>query len=208
MNAKSKVFWKGICLVIILGIIATFVTVGREPLKQFIDGLRHMGPIPFFTVLSICISFGLPPTPFLLVAGATFSFWTNITGLTFAFGISLTANYFFANRLFKTQFEHFLEQKASSLNHLIRQNTVIAVVIVRLTPGFPYILQNCLLASLCSNFALFFLGSLPPLLFIAMLYTAIGSGLVHANITLLVFPALALLGVFLAMRYCVLRKHR
>jgi uncharacterized membrane protein YdjX (TVP38/TMEM64 family) len=198
--------WKWLCLVGMVAAAILVVTVWREPLNRGLELLRQMGPVPFYGVVALCLSFGVPAAPFLLVCGATFSFWTNLAGWTVAFAVSLAFTYFFANRLFKAQLDQFLQKKAGSLNHLIRQNTVAAVVLARLTPGFPYMLQNCFLAPICPSFTVFMFASLPPLICVAMLYTSIGGGLVHTNVTLLVLPAAVLVLMLLAVRHFIRKR--
>jgi uncharacterized membrane protein YdjX (TVP38/TMEM64 family) len=189
------------CLAGLAVVAVIFLTVGREPLNHFLNQLRQWGAVPFYVVFALSISFGAPPTPFLLAAGGAFDFGTNLIGIPISYACSLTIAYVYAQRLFKRQLEQFLSAKAPHLAGLLRDNPVITTLLVRLTPGFPYVLQNCLLVTTCRSFFGFLLPSLPPLVFLAMLYASLSKSLMAGKYGLLVLLACVLGVVILAFRH-------
>jgi uncharacterized membrane protein YdjX (TVP38/TMEM64 family) len=190
----------------LLVVLIYFLTFGREPLNQFLAHVRQVGPVAFYLVFAIGISAGIPPTPFLLMAGATFDVTTNSVGLTASFAFSLADSFFYANRLFKRQLGDFMQQKAPVISGILQANPIAATILVRLTPGFPYVLQNCFLVTVSRSFAAFFLASLPPVLAMATLYTLMGKNLMGGNYRLLILVGFILAAVILVMRFITQRR--
>lgn len=200
MSRSEGGMWRIACLVGLVVVAGLFLTVGREPLNHFLDQLRQWGAVPFYAVFALTISFGVPPTPFLLAAGAAFDFGTNLIGIPIAYACSLTIAYAYARSLFKRQLEQFLTTRAPYLAGLLRNNPVITTLLVRLTPGFPYVLQNCLLVTTCRSFLGFLLPSLPPLVFLAMLYASLSKSLMAGKYGVLVLLLFVLGAVIVAFR--------
>ena len=177
------------------------LTLGREALIRWLEWLRGLGPVPFYGVFSTFISVGVPPTPFLLAAGAAFDLGTNLIGLLFAYSLSLAISYCYGNRLFRGPMQRFLERKTPLARTFLIEHPRMAIVLVRLLPGFPYVLQNCLLAAVCRSFSSYFLVSLAPLLLMASLYILVGRSAVDRNMLLLVPVLLLLLALALLGRH-------
>jgi uncharacterized membrane protein YdjX (TVP38/TMEM64 family) len=198
--------WRMACLAGLAVVAVVFLTVGREPLNHFLNQLRQWGAVPFYVVFALSISFGVPPTPFLLVAGAAFDFGTNLIGIPIAYACSLTIAYGYAQRLFKRQLEQFISTKAPYLAGLLRDNPMVTTLLVRLTPGFPYVLQNCLLVTTCRSYGEFLLPSLPPLVFLALLFASLGKTLMAGKYGLLVVLLFVLGVVVMAFRHLMRRR--
>lgn len=198
--------WKWACLIAAVGCVVFFATAGRAVLDQCLTQLRLLGPLPFFAVFALCISFGVPPTPFLLAAGAAFGVLTNLVGFTISYAISLIIAYGCARPLFKRQLDAFMERKAPFVSGLLRENSVLATLLVRLTPGFPYVLQNCLLVSVSRSFRAFLLVSLPPLISLSMLYASLGRNLMAKRYGLLAFFLALLAAMILLLRFILRRR--
>lgn len=189
------------CLAGLAAVVVICLTVGREPLNHFLNSLRQWGAVPFYAVFALAISFGVPPTPFLLAAGAAFDSGTNLIGITIAYACSLTIAHAYAQRLFKRQLEQFITTKAPYLAGLLRNNPMTTTLLVRLTPGFPYVLQNCLLVTTCRSYGGFLWPSLPPLVLLAMLYASLGRTLMAGKYGLLVVLLIILGAVLVAFRH-------
>jgi uncharacterized membrane protein YdjX (TVP38/TMEM64 family) len=187
-------------------VVLFFLTVGREPLNHFLDRLRQWGPVPFYAVFAVLVSFGVPPTPFLLAAGAAFDLPTNLLALPLAYGASLGLSFPLASRLFRRQLGAFLAAKAPVVAGLLKESPALSIILVRCTPGFPYVLQNCLLVSTGQRFATFFLVSLPPLLLFGLIYLAIGKSLLAGKYGLLGVVVFLLFSVLLVFRLLARRR--
>jgi uncharacterized membrane protein YdjX (TVP38/TMEM64 family) len=157
-----------------VAIAACCLTIEREPFDRALEQLRAFGPMPYYSAFALLISFGVPPTPFLLVAGAAFDMPTNVVGPTMSYAVSLAISFIYTKRLFPRNMEEFLAAKLPRIAKDLSKHSAIAIVIVRLTPGIPYALQNCLLASITRSFAIYFATSLFTLVPIALLYLSLG----------------------------------
>lgn len=198
--------WRAACLGV-LGIVAVYsLTVGREGLQALMGELRGLGPWVFFSVFAISISFGVPPTPFLLAAGAAFSLQVNLIGLSAAYIVSLTIAYAYAQRLFKAQLEKFIRTKAPFLATLLQENPYMTILLVRLTPGFPYVLQNCFLVAVAPSLRMFLVISLPPILLMSILLASLGKSLLAGQFTVLFVLIFLLCAIAVAFRYYVRKR--
>ncbi len=206
MRLAQDARWKWLCLAALAAVAAYFLTFGRQPLNHFLEQLRQWGPVPFYAVFALLISLGVPPTPFLLMAGAAYDLGTNALGLSLAYAVSLGFSFFYASRLFRRPLQTFLAAKAPLVAGVLGENPVLSTVLIRLTPGFPYVLQNCLLASTCPSFVTFFFPSLPAVLAMAMLFVGLGRSLLAGNYAWVGLLLVILGGVLLIFRY--IARHR
>lgn len=203
---KARMFKLGVLglLVVVLLYCATF---GRGPLNHLLAYLRSLGPAAFYSGFAVLISVGVPPTPFLLGAGAVFDLPTNVIGLSLAFAFSLSVMYMYARRLFKRQLDNFMAEKAPVITGAMQDNPVTTTVLMRLIPGVPYSIQNCFLPSICGSFRVFFFSSMPPLIFMASMYVLLGKSLFQGNLA----KVALLVVIVLAMLFgtsCVVKRRR
>jgi uncharacterized membrane protein YdjX (TVP38/TMEM64 family) len=196
--------WRVVCLAALVAVAVSCLTVGREPLERGLVQLRQLGPLPYFSLFAIVISFGVPPTPFLLAAGGAFDLKVSLLGLVLSYAASLVISFSYSSRLFGRQLERFLSANAPSLALLLRENSAATILLARMTPGFPYVLQNCLLSPI-ARFGVYFLASMPPLVFMGMLYVALGQNLLTGRFGLAAV-LLLILGVVLLIYRRVLRR--
>jgi uncharacterized membrane protein YdjX (TVP38/TMEM64 family) len=183
-----------------------FLTRGRAPLDQFLQQLRVWGPLPFYAAFALGISFGVPPTAFLLVAGSAFEWPANLLGLAAAYTASLLLSYFWVSRLFQAYLDRFLSRQAPWVGGLLRRNPIVTTALVRLTPGFPYVLQNCLLVPVCRRPVLFLVASLPPVLAAAVLFMSVARSFLAGKYWAGCVLAALLIGVALAFK-CHAKRH-
>jgi uncharacterized membrane protein YdjX (TVP38/TMEM64 family) len=193
-------------LVGLMAVVVFFLTAGRGPLDHFLACLRQWGPLPFYSVFAVLVSFGVPPTPFLLAAGGAFDLPANLVALPLAYAASLGIAFPLATRLFRRQVEALLAAKAPAVGSLLKDSPTLSTILVRCTPGFPYVLQNCLLVSTGQPFGTFFLASLPPLVLFGVLYLAIGKSLLAGRYGLLGLVVFVLVAVILVFRHLARRR--
>ena len=154
------------------------------------------------------MSFGAPASPFLFTAGAAFSFAENMLGLLCGFTVSLLISHFWANRLFRRQLERFLAAKAPPWAAAVLQKPALAIILVRMTPGVPYVVQNCFLAPICPSRTLFLVCSLPPLMIMAVLLLKLGAGFMAGNYWLCFALVLVLAAIGFAFKWHWQRQKR
>jgi uncharacterized membrane protein YdjX (TVP38/TMEM64 family) len=207
MNLKDNK-WQLLAVAVVFCLAAYFLTVGRGFLEACLTQLRAWGPTPFFAVFAVCISFGVPPIPFLLAAGAAFGLGTNLLGFVLSYAVSLVVAYLWAKPLFKSRLDEFMTKKSPMLADVLRENSAMATVLVRLTPGIPYVVQNCLLATICRSLKSFVFLSLAPAVVCAMLFATLGKSLQARNYGLLLFVVAALAGIVVFARVILRRRSQ
>jgi uncharacterized membrane protein YdjX (TVP38/TMEM64 family) len=191
----------GIAYVAAVAVVVIGLTFKLAPLGRGIEDLQQLGPVAFYALFGFLISLGLPPTPFLLAAGVAFDLRTNLVGVILSYGGSLSLS-FYVSRLFQPRLERFLTTKTPRIGNVIRENSISAIVLVRLTPGLPYVLQNCLLVSLSGRFVPYFIASLLPSVLLAMLLVVLSTMLLTSEYAFVTINAL----LFLCIILLVLRK--
>jgi len=197
-------------VLVLAGLAGTFIyslTIGKEPVARVLDHLRETGPLVCYGMFAVAISVGVPPTPFLLVAGAAFSLWANLAGVLTSYTTSLAISYIYSNRLFKGLLGAWLRRRAPQVAALFQDTPWLGTVCVRLFPGFPYVLQNCFLAGICPSFRAYFLVSLPPVVASAWLYVLVGRNVFSGNYGLAVLLAAALFCTVALFRWYFSRQR-
>src|SRR5689334_15300021 len=71
---------------------------------------RELSPFPFFVGMTILPAFGLPLTPFLVLAGATFGVRVALIGSGIAIGLNLAACYWVARSAIRPWLESLLKR--------------------------------------------------------------------------------------------------
>ncbi len=196
-------------VLVLVGLAATFIyglTVGKEPLARLLDRLREAGPLACYSVFAVAISVGIPPTPFLLAAGAAFSLGANLAGVLTSYAVSLVISYLYGNRLFKGTLSGWLRHRAPQVTAFFQDSPRLTTVCVRLFPGFPYVLQNCFLSGICPSFRAYFLVSLPPVVASAWLYVLVGRNVFSGNYGLAALLAAALFCTVALFRWYLSRQ--
>src|SRR5512142_1032311 len=84
-------------------------------LDAVMDWLRHARPVPFFAAMTVLTSLGVPPTPFFVVAGASFGVGVGLAGSLVATAVSLVANYVVALGGLRPRVEVLLRRFGQSL---------------------------------------------------------------------------------------------
>jgi uncharacterized membrane protein YdjX (TVP38/TMEM64 family) len=125
--------------------------------------LHHARPVPFFAAMAVLTSLGAPPTPFLVVAGASFGVGVGLAGSLLATAVSLWVNYAVARGGLRPRVEALLRRFGQGLPSLGeaqgRARAVRFTLLVKLAPG-PVLLKNYLLAVAGVPFAPYFAVSM------------------------------------------------
>lgn len=130
-------------------------------LDAVMDWLRHARPVPFFAAMTVLTSLGVPPTPFFVVAGASFGVGVGLAGSLVATAVSLVANYVVALGGLRPRVEVLLRRFGQSLPAVGEAGgrALRFTVLVKLAPG-PVLLKNYLLAVAGVPFAPYFAVSM------------------------------------------------
>ena len=185
--------WLRLVAVGLLGVGLLYcMTGGREKLDAVLAQVRVLGPVWFYVIFTVATSLGVPTSPFLLVGGATFGVGANLAGVIVSYMVNLAATYW----LGRTVFADLLRQLLAKVQlpwKVPQQVSWQVIALVRTTPGLPYVVQSCLLASVCARFWLYYLVSLPVVLMWACLFVFLGRSVHSAEVKLVVLATFLLL---------------
>ncbi len=141
---------------------------------------EQTGPLPFFSAMAILPAFGVPLTPFLILAGAVFGTRLGLIGAAVAIGLNLALCYVLARRLrpllanllqrFSYDLPDFAERGRSALRFTLA---------VKAAPGVPAFIKNYGLALAGVPFPLYFGLSMAMTAIYALLLIVIGESLLE-----------------------------
>lgn len=135
----------------------------RGLIGQLLAWMREMGPWVFFGLMTVLPAVGAPISVFTLMAGPVFVPTLGlplVLLLSFiSLGLNLLFTYALARWLFRPWIEWFCGWLGFKIPDIDEADQRSLVILVRITPGPPYILQNYLLGVARISFPSYFLIS-------------------------------------------------
>ncbi len=127
----------------------TAVQEGRRLWKTAFDTLAAAGPGVFFGAMALLPIAGVPMSPFALAAGPLFGETLGtpavlLLGLA-AITFNLTAAYWLARRWLRPPLARLVARLGYTLPEVERGDATDLIVLLRVTPGPPFFVQNYLL---------------------------------------------------------------
>ena len=118
-------------------------------LDRVVAIVSGLGPGIFFAALAILPSVGAPTLAFTLIAGSAFGERMGMTGVVLA-GMAATAanlalSYWLARWILRRWVALLLERLGYRMPQVERADSTDLIVILRVTPGIPFVVQNYLL---------------------------------------------------------------
>jgi uncharacterized membrane protein YdjX (TVP38/TMEM64 family) len=121
----------------------------RELMDRGMETIRDAGPWVFFTAATLLPALGVPTLPFLLTAGPAFATKLGMGAVIALSLAALVANmaltYLLARRALRPLLENLMKRLGYKLPEVDSENTTDLVMLLRLTPGIPFFVQNYLL---------------------------------------------------------------
>jgi uncharacterized membrane protein YdjX (TVP38/TMEM64 family) len=197
---------------LVLLVAAVFVARGldlKTLLAQGLELIRGAGPVVFFTAMALLPAFGAPLSAFSLTAGPVF---VPTLGLGLVIFIALSAitfnmalSYWLARWAFRPLIEKLFRRLGYNLPRAAAGDEVDLIVLLRVTPGVPFPVQNYLLGLAEVPFGKYLLVSCAIQLPINAAFIAFGDALLSGRGKV----ALITLSVILALMAGtqLLRKH-
>ncbi len=177
-------------------------------IQLWVDKFASFGPVPFFFAMAILPCFWIPVSPFLLFAGAVYSLPVAIIGC----GVSLSANmalsWLVAGIWFRPLFERLVHRFGHSVPKLENKDMLQIAVLLRITPGMPFPLQNYLLGLARMPFGWYMLVSVPLNLLMAISIVIFGEAIIKGNVMLALLAVSLFLVITLAIRILRNRLRR
>lgn len=121
----------------------------RGLVEQGMNLVRGAGPVAFFSAMALTPAVGVPATVFTLTAGPAFGpqlgiGWVIVLCMV-AVLINVTLTHFLAQRALRPVLEKLLARLGYQLPQVAPENMTDLAVILRVTPGSPFPVQNYLL---------------------------------------------------------------
>src|SRR5690606_17746202 len=136
---------------LLLGVVA-LLAVGydmKSLIQQGLQLLREGGPVPFFLAMALLPAAGAPLSFFCLTAGSVFGtqlgmFVVMLLSLT-AITVNIALSFLLANRALRPPLQFLLTRLGYQLPQVQSGNATDLIVLLRVTPGVPFVVQNYLL---------------------------------------------------------------
>jgi uncharacterized membrane protein YdjX (TVP38/TMEM64 family) len=149
---KKKLPWVKLAIVAIALLVATVLVLRGVDLRGLFNAvmatIRAQGPWIFFTAMAVLPIFGFPVLAFVLTAGPAFS---GPLGMPLVVALSLLAvtvnfvvTYALARRALRPFLEKLMKRFGYKLPDVESGDAADLIIILRLTPGVPFFVQNYL----------------------------------------------------------------
>lgn len=132
--------------------IATLLTLGHDIktwIQQGLALLRAAGPVTFFLAMALLPAIGAPLSFFCLTAGSVFGPQLGMP-LVMLFSLAAIAanialSHVLANRVLRPPLEYVLKRLGYQMPRVATGDVTDLIVLLRVTPGLPFPVQNYLL---------------------------------------------------------------
>lgn len=165
--------------------------------ESFVEWKAQAGPAPFFVALAVLPAFGVPTTPFYLLAGATFGVKTGLAGSAASLAVNLVLCYWIAHSGLRVWLERLLARTRYDLPAVSgRKQAVKFTLLVKFAPGVPTFVKHYALGLGRVPFGIYFGLSFGITSLYAATFVVLGESALERSPTraLAALAALALLG--------------
>lgn len=170
--------------------------IDREHLTQLVEAFAEMGPWVFFSLMAVLPLFWAPVSPFLLMAPA-FGLPVAIMGTLCALTFNIVISWFVSGKWFRPLFVRIVGRFGYSIPVISERSMVGVAIMLRITPGMPFPLQNYLLGLAQMPLGKYLLVSLPIVWTVSASLVVLGESLMTGN------GKLAMAGIGLAIAVAV-----
>jgi uncharacterized membrane protein YdjX (TVP38/TMEM64 family) len=133
----------GAALLLLVAALAVWFAWDREAVRAWKE---NASPLAFFSAMAILPAFGVPLTPFYIVAGATFGLRSGLLASAIALTVNLILSYVVARRALRNWLQRLLQRFDYKFPDFEREQGALRfALLVKLTPGVPMVLKNYLL---------------------------------------------------------------
>lgn len=138
----------GLLLLVAALLVARGVDL-RALLRQGLAQVQQAGPVVFFGSMAVLPAIGAPLSPFSLTAGSIFAGQLGMPWVIFYALLAITCNmlgtYLLASRALRPPLERLVRRLGYKLPEVESGDVTDLIVLIRVTPGVPFLAQNYLL---------------------------------------------------------------
>jgi uncharacterized membrane protein YdjX (TVP38/TMEM64 family) len=174
--------------------------------------VRGLGPWPFFTLMTLLPAIGAPLSIFTLTAGPLFA---PVMGLPMvvllallSLAVNLALTYALARWMLRPWLERLCVWLGFGIPEVAENDRRALVLLVRVTPGTPYMLQSYLLGMAKIPFALYFMISWAVVSLYACAFILFGDALVQGRGKQVLLAASLFVALTVAVRFLRKRMQR
>jgi uncharacterized membrane protein YdjX (TVP38/TMEM64 family) len=196
-----------------LGAVGAFGWVYRDRLsdidiQEMVDWIASFGPIPFFLAMAVLPSLWAPASPFLLLAGALYDLPIAIMGCGLALTVNQALSWLLAGKLFRPAFERLVHRFGYSVPEITPNSMISIAVLLRITPGVPFPLQNYLLGLARMPFGWYIAISAPISIIMGSSIIIFGDAIMKGNTALVLLAISLFIVISLGVRQLRSRLNR
>jgi uncharacterized membrane protein YdjX (TVP38/TMEM64 family) len=208
----------GAAAAIVLGVVLLAVSGGDvrglvarvgEWINRGVALISAAGPVAFFTAAALGPAVGVPSLTFILPAGPAFGErlgMTNVVLLSIAAStVNFILSYWLARRALRPLLEKVVVRLGYDLPKVEAGDTTDMILILRLTPGIPFCVQNYLLGLAEVPFGKFFLLSFLLATPQNAAFVLFGDALLHGKGKMLLYAGGAIVAMVSGTH--LLRRH-
>lgn len=166
--------------------------LSREQMMGLVESFAAMGPWVFFSLMALVPLVGGPLSPFIILAPA-FGTSTAIFGTMLALTFNVIFSWFVSGKWFRPLFVRIVGRFGYSVPEISPKNMLGFALLLRLTPGMPFPLQNYLLGLARMPLGQYLVVSLPIVWVVSASFIILGESIMTGNVKL------AAAGIFVAV---------
>ena len=210
--ARKALLIKLAVVAVVLGAVGLVVLRGVDVhalVDRVLDAVRQAGPAAFFTAMAVLPAFGVPALAFMLPAGPVFG---PTLGMPVVIALSLAAltlnmmlSYWLARFALRPWLGRLIARLGYKLPQVPPGDTTSLIVLLRVTPGVPYVAQNYLLGLADAPFGQYLLISCLSSWPHQALWVYFGQQLKDGHGGLILLGVLLMVALVVATR--LVRKH-
>ena len=180
----------------------------RVAIEEGVAVLRDAGPFAFFSAMSILPAFGCPMLVFTLTAGSAFAVQLGmplvlaLCGLSLA--INMTLSYWLASAL-RPWLEEMISRTKYRIPELDHDDHKELTLILRITPGTPFFVQNYLLGLAAVRFSTYMWVSLVTAFPLVAAFVVFGDAILHGKARVALTGFGIIVGVVMIVHF--IRRH-
>ncbi len=197
-----------LALLVIAGLVARGLDL-KGLLEQGLGIIRNAGPLAFFCAMAILPAFGAPILAFSLTAGPAFGeklgLPTVIGFCLLALLVNMTLSYYLARRALRPVLQKLVTKLGYKLPQVAADDATDLVVLLRVTPGVPFPVQNYLLGLAEVPFRRYLLVSCAIMWTMTVALVLFSDALLHGKGRVALIAVSLLLAISAATH--LLRKH-